>query len=459
MVFHTGDLAMNFSASALLVFIFLFLSHTVALGQPLLAPGNDAVQSMGKEFVSFLQKEDFASAVKQFDSKVRAALPEAKLQELWRTLGGQVGSFRKQVGVRSEKLQGYDVVYVTCHFERSDLDVKIVFNADRQIAGLFFVPPPETPRDAPQPPAARDTTHDREVVVGTGKWALHGTLRFPDGLGPFPAVVLVHGSGPLDRDETVGPNKPFLDLAEGLSVKGIAVLRFEKRTKEHASLLLPLKESITVKEETIDDALSAFALLQHTQRIDPKKVFLLGHSLGGTLMPRIAKLQPKIAGCIVMAGATRPLEDLILEQFTYIFSLDTAARAQNDKRLEVIRSQVSKVKEPGLSPSTPASDLPLGVPARYWLDLRGYRPSVQAAQLRQPMFIIQGERDYQVTMVDFREWQTALAGRADVTLRSYPALNHLFMTGSGKATPGEYDVPGHVAQSGIDDIAEWIRSH
>jgi alpha-beta hydrolase superfamily lysophospholipase len=267
-------------------------------------------------------------------------------------------------------------------------------------------------------------------------------------------VVLVHGSGPNDRDETILANKPFRDLAWGLSSRGIAVLRYEKRTRVHGEKMVG-KDFPTVKEEVVDDALAAVELLRKTKGIDAKRVFVLGHSLGGLMAPRIGEQDPKIAGLIVLAGNTRPLEDLVLEQFTYIYSLEGATDEQKAE-LQKIKEQVARVKDPKLVADTPGKELPLGVPGGYWLALRDYRPAETAAKLRMPMLILQGERDYQVTMEDFALWKKHVGNRTNVVLKSYPRLNHLFMDGKGKAKPDEYMNLGHVDREVLDDIAEWV---
>jgi dienelactone hydrolase len=309
-----------------------------------------------------------------------------------------------------------------------------------------------------QPPAYVNPAafSEKDVLVGTGDKALPGTLTMPMGNGPFPAVVLVHGSGPNDRDETIGPNKPFRDLAWGLASQGIAVLRYEKRTKVHPE---QFTANSTVKEETIDDAIAAVSLLRQTAQIDSQKVYVLGHSLGGMLIPRIGTMiDPNVAGFIILAGNTRPLEDLLIEQITYIVSVDGKISGEEQAQIDIIKQQVANIKNPQLSSAVPASELPFGIPAAYWLDLRDYRPAAIAQTLQQPMLILQGERDYQVTMVDFQGWQQALASRQNVVFKSYSDLNHLFMEGSGKSTPGEYLMAGHVSETVINDIANWIKN-
>ena len=114
-------------------------------------------------------------------------------------------------------------------------------------------------------------------------------------------------------------------------------------------------------------------------------------------------------------------------------------------------------ESPDFAASTPAKDLPLGAPAAYWLDLRGYDPAKEAKTVRTPILVLHGERDYQVTMEDFGRWKDALAGRDDVKLISYPQLNHLFIEGQGKSTPQEYSAPGNVAAVVIEDVAKWIE--
>ena len=195
--------------------------------------------------------------------------------------------------------------------------------------------------------------------------------------------------------------------------------------------------------------------LRETPGIRADRVFVLGHSLGGMLAPRIAAADPSIAGLILMAGATRSLEQAIVDQTRYLAMLDGKVTAEEETALARVTKLAADVR--ALKPSDPPIVLPpFSAPASYWIDLRGYDPPAAASLLKQPMLVLQGERDYQVTMADFAAWQKVLGSRAHVQLKSYPALNHSFIAGSGPSSPAEYMQPGHVDETVVRDIAAWI---
>jgi uncharacterized protein len=437
-----------------LVSLFFMAGSLVA--QPTIGDKLPEQTKLAKDFLKAVLEKDYTSATKEFDAAMQKAMPKDKLESTWKGLIEKVGAFKKEGATRTEHTASYDYVFISCEFEKVPLDLRVVFNGDKKIAGFSFTPP-KKPYDFKPPPYAKpESFTETKVTVGAGEWVLPATLTMPKGQGPFPAVVLVHGSGPHDRDETIGPNKPFRDLAWGLASQGIAVLRYEKRTKEHGVKFITIKD-FSIKEETVDDALAAVALLRQNKAIDAKRIFVLGHSLGDLAAPRIGEQDPAIAGLILLAGNARPLEDLILEQMTYLYSLDGTSADKHKEDIDKIKKQVERVKDPQLVADAKTEGLPLGVPAPYWLALRVYDQTGTAAKIKQPMLILQGERDYQVTMADFAAWKKALANRTNVQLKSYPKLNHLFMEGEGKAKPGEYDKAGYVNKDVVDDIGGWVK--
>ncbi|GAA4053701.1 hypothetical protein GCM10022214_00280 [Actinomadura miaoliensis] len=295
-----------------------------------------------------------------------------------------------------------------------------------------------------------ETFHEHDVTVGDGPLAVPGTLTLPDGAGPWPGVVLLSGGGPFDRDETSGPNKPFKDIAWGLARRGVAVLRFDKVTFAH-----PQNPVATMTEEYVPHAVAAVTLLQDQPGVDPARVFVLGHSMGGKVAPRVAAAEPSVAGLVIMAGDTQPMQHAAIRVIGHLASLDPSPAAQ--AAVEQITRQAAVVDGPGLTPETPAEDLLFGLPASYWLDLRAYDPVAEASALDVPMLILQGGRDYQVTIADdLAGWEAGLGHRANVTIRVYEAADHLFFAGDGPSTPADYLKAQHVDPAVISDIADWL---
>ena len=419
-----------------------------------------------QQIVTHVAQGDFAAVEQRLADRIKPFIPVGTIKATWQGLEQQFGAFQEQGKTSAVQTQDGLVQVVTCVFERASLDVNITLNDAEEIVALTITPVGTVEQQAnatyESPSYAQlDRFHEHEVQIGHGKWVLPGTVSLPQGDGPFAAVLLVHGSGPQDRDETLPPNKPFRDLAWGLASQGIAVLRYEKRTKVYATSMRSERDTLTVKEEVIDDALEAVALLRARPEIDSQQIFVLGHSLGGYLAPRIGAADPQIRGLIILAGSARPFEDVILDQMTYVLSLSIPDPTVLQQQLTVLKKQVELVKDPNRLPAAKASDLPLNVPAAYWLDLNAYQPEKVAQTLKQPMLFLLGGSDYQVTREDFQIWQDALGGHSNVQFTMYPGLSHLFMPieGGQKATPATYAVAGHVTEEVVNEIGSWIKRH
>ena len=273
--------------------------------------------------LDLLDAGKFEEVATEFNVKMAAAMPVSRLRDVWTTVSRQAGARTSIIRQRVvTQATGNVTVVNPCQFEKTALTIMVSFDAENKIAGMHITAgtPPAVPSAAP----ISTRFKEESVTVGAGEWALPGTLSMP--VGPVAAaVVLVHGSGPNDRDETLGPNKPFRDLAWGLADRGVAVLRYEKRTRQHGAKMAVANRNFTVREETTEDAVLAARLLRSRKEIDPKRVFLLGHSLGGTLAPRIAVEDGALAGIIILAGATRPLQEVARDQLVYLSSITPGA--------------------------------------------------------------------------------------------------------------------------------------
>ena len=337
-------------------------------------------------------------------------------------------------------------VTVPLRFARGELNLQVVVAETGELAGLQFVPAAQPWQ--PPPYADPDRFDEQEVAV----LDVPGTLSLPRATGACPGLVLLGGSGPNDRDATIGANKPFKDLAWGLASRGVAVLRFDKVTFAHPEQAAA-KPAFTLADEYLPHAVAAVRLLgEHAER-----VFLAGHSLGGTVAPRVAVAEPAVAGLVLLAAGAEPVHWSAVRQIRYLASLDPATAAAAQPGIDLLTAQAERVDSPDLGPDTPADQLPFGAPSAYWLDLRDYDAVGTAAGLDLPILLCQGERDYQVTVTgDLARWQDGLAGRPDVTVRRYPADNHFFLPGEGPSHPGELAVAGHVDPQVVTDVGGWL---
>jgi len=350
-------------------------------------------------------------------------------------------------------------VKILVTFEHGEVALLVTVDPAGRLLGLQLAPAdaarPIEPWRAPDyvDPARIE---ERDVMIGEAELAVRGALTVPRQAGSWPAVVLLAGSGALGRDETIGRNKPFKDIAWGLAARGVAVLRFDKVTHAHPELVRANRK-FTATDEYVPHALAAVRLLRAEPGVDTDRIFVAGHSLGGTIAPRVAAADPAVAGLIILAGGWEPLHRAALRQVGYLASLNPEGAVAGRAAFEALARQADAVDDPNLSESTPDSMLPFGTPAAYWLDLRGYDPAVAAAGLGKPILVVQGGRDYQSTVADdLAGWRAGLAGRPDVTVHVHDRANHLFFTGDGPSSPAEYEPAQHVDPAVIADIAEWV---
>lgn len=406
----------------------------------------DDARATATRLLDHLDRGEYAQAEAMFSPQMKQAVPAARLEQVWKSLPA-TGS-RGEARLRTDGAVQVLVVPLTRGGAR--LDASIAVDGEGRVSGLLVRP--GAPEAAP-PPAADAAFVETDAKVGDGERALPATLSLPKGKGSFPAVVLVHGSGPQDRDETIGANRPFLDIARGLAARGIAVLRYDKRTmarpQDYAG------NRIDIDSETTDDAVAALASLRAMQGIDPKHVFVLGHSQGAMMAPRIAMKDGRTAGLVLLAGPGRNLLDILMEQNVRLLDMQgISGTPQGIAHLDKLKAQIANVRGAGDA----AIGGPIGQPIDYWRSVDAVDPIAEARKAGEPMLILHGDRDIQVVDADWQAWKAAFGNDAKVTMKSYPTLNHLAIDSPANAGLESYQTPGHVDAGLIDDIAHWIKS-
>ena len=359
--------------------------------------------------------------------QVQGQLKAESYNAIWQQLEMQAGTLQGSAAWQQKDQPPYAICQKRLEFERAALIMTVTFDAEGRIAGLFFAPAPP----AAAPPAGSETSDNinnskkasparehasfpagdaREATVKNGKVQLPGTLVMPHGATakrPVPAVVFVHGSGPNDRDETIGPNRLFRDLADSLAAAGIASLRYDKRTYVYRAETAKFSGGkLDYDVETVDDAVAAIDLLRRTAGIDPQRIYVVGHSQGAMLAPHIAARSGKAAGCVMLAAPARTLDVLLREQLRHLAPQSGMTAAQADSTAESMWHKL---------------------PADYRAMASAYNPAAEAAALSVPMLFLQGGNDYQVTSADFSLYQESLRGNPHAHFVFLPEADHLML--------------------------------
>lgn len=316
------------------------------------------------------------------------------------------------------------------------------------LSTLLFAWPPGHPLLAQAP-----SVTERELRLGTGEWQVTAVLTMPAGASLVPAVLLVPGSGPADRDMTVGPNKLFRDVAQSFARDGIATLRFDKRLQVHGDLFRARHILPTIDQEYLDDAVEAARLLKHQPGVDPKRVYVFGHSQGATFAAEVARRAGGTAGVIVEAGSTRKPGELIEEQATAALRRpDLSPEDRKGAEEALAQGQaISRTRGEG-------EGFSMGLPNSYWRRLYTYNAGEELRNAHGRVLVLGNGRDNEVGEKDLQGFRDALAGRPQTTFHVFPSLNHLMQAGTGLSTDEEYVQPNHsVAPELLRYVADWIQ--
>ena len=406
------------------------------------------------EFITYLSQGNYNTAYNYFNSTVKNQFSLAQFQGTWEYFTVTYGEFESIQDTIPSNESGFNIVRINCTFaDGYVITFRIVFDDLKEISG-FWTDKIETISPYVAPSYANISSFtESEVTIGSGAWELPATITIPNGEGPFPSVILVHGSGANDRDETIGPNKPFKDIAWGLASNNIIVLRYDKRTLVYPEETAGDK-NLTVKEEVVDDAIEAVKFLQTYEEVNQNKIYVLGHSLGAMMAPQIATFEENITGLIMLAAPARSLEDLMYNQTVYLSELDGVIDENESLVINMTKDALEKIKSLNIS----EDERVLTVYKAYWEYLNKYDQVKTVDNLTIPILLLQGKRDYQVTYEeDYAIWNTTLKDNNNTLLKTYDLLNHLFIQGEGKPTNTEYMIQGQVSEDVIQDITSWIK--
>ncbi|WP_338553591.1 alpha/beta fold hydrolase [Paenibacillus sp. KS-LC4] len=394
-----------------------------------------------------------------FSSGLKAQLSVTALEQGWESIKSRAGNFVRSediaiTGTAGEKT----IIKATAAFEKASFNLTLYVNMQSKLLEAMMITPKPVDKEAPV------TIVEEEVTVGEGTpYALGGTLTLPkNASGPLTAVVLVQGSSATDRDEAVSGYKPFRDIAWGLAEQGIAVLRYDKRTFVYGNSMT--KEALmkmTVKEETIDDAIVAAKLLKADKRIDASKVYVVGHSLGGMLAPRIDAEGGDFAGLVLLAGSPRSLWEILYDQTQAVVAAMDDKDPAKQKNTQFIEAEYKRAQAlDTLTDAQAQATTIFSIPAYYFKEMDKHPASEYAAKLTKPVLILQGKDDFQVyANKDYVLWEELFKGKSNASFKLYPGLNHFFVdySGEGEGTVAEYNHSGSFAEEVITDIAKWLK--
>lgn len=343
---------------------------------------------------------------------------------------------------------GYIVVSIPVVYEKKSFNYDLAFDMELLIAGLSF-------SEFAEKVERVENNHIREIPMNAevNSMSLPGILTLPKEGSDFPIIILVHGSGASDKDETILGNKPFRDIAWGLAERGVATYRYDKSTYAYPEKFQGMTE-LTLMDETVNDAVDIFKMIKDVEEIDSESVYILGHSLGGLSIPLIAE-EVDAKGYVIAAGNVRPIQEIMLEQIEYLLNLDDMLTKDEQDYIAKFKVEIDKIRN---IEEANDDELILGTYKAYWEFLNHYDPIEMAESIDELVFVVQGERDYQVTLEDYNLWLDAFSGKDNWSFKTYPSLNHLLMPGEGKPSNEEYKIINQVSEELITDIADWVKS-
>ncbi|MBC7384031.1 MAG: dienelactone hydrolase family protein [Bacteroidia bacterium] len=414
------------------------------------------IDSLGRSVLQSFNNKEFKKLQNMVDPNYQNYYSDITFERDWNELIGTYGKYMNSKPVNFEKAPHYSFIAYKINFEYLPYILNLSFNDKKELIYVSFMQAHKI-YFAPDYADVSKFVEEKFSFQNEG-YELNGLLTMPNSSGKAPLVVILGEAGPTDKDGSYDENRPYKDIAWGIASKGYAVYRYDKRSINNGIMMMSLKagyNSFTCREDYLDDLYKALDTLESLAGIDKERVYVLGHGQGGMLLPLVAKERKDVKGIIMLGTNAKRIQEMMIDQYAYLSTVTPNKKEEYDEQaLKALKSMNKK-----LNPLTEHKYMPYEVQATYWIWFNKYKHLDIAKKLKKPILILHGNRDYQVNMENLKLWEKTLGENENVSIKSYPKLNHLFYTGDAESTYSEYylksNIPGYV----LKDINDWLLTH
>jgi len=414
--------------------VFAFLVFTMLFGSEVLAD----------RYLQFLLRGNYHLAYEMQSLRAKTLYTVENMSQEFQQLAEEYGEYLFIFSTETSEIRGFTVFIFHAQFERGFIDFNVVVDDQGRVDTFLVQPTLQTGAIAEYIDTSK--FDEFEITIGEDRNRLPAVITVPKEIDKYPLVILIHDSGAMDRDSTIGPNKPFRQIAWGLATQGVAVLRYDKRTFVFGEQLSQTSPSI--ETEVIEDVINAITAASRIPSVS--SIFLAGHGLGGRVAPAIAARDSRVDGVILLATPARRELQVIIDKQKYIGSL---YEEESGQRTKLLTDYLQTALDGKLPPGAPV----LAATAGYYYELDRMNPIEIVRELEIPVLIVQGDADFESTVQDYIMFMNALWTRLNVYFQLLPGLDHYFMPVKGEmSTPDYYYEFRHIDIQLIDAMFSWI---
>ncbi len=413
-----------------------------------------------KTLVRYFVEEKYDSVYARFDANMKQQLSKEYLETIWKQIESKYGLFET---IKASQLLPNDelwMVDVVIGFVNQDVSAKITYDSTNKIAGIFFTPLNKVSSFYKIPDYA-DTSvfYEKNIKFGIPGWELEGTLTLPkNNIGKPLVMVLVPGLGAHERDLTLGKNKIFKDLAYGLSSKGIATFRFDKRTYTYKNKMSK-QVDVDFDDVIVDDVIAAVNMLANSEEVDKNNILVAGHSFGGYLLPEIIERSEHIKGAIFLAAPARHLTEVLKNQYDTMIMADGKVDENEAEFIEKFDIQIKNALNISKNDRILPKHLPLGLTASFWKYIDDYDLKAHKNKKGVKMLFLHAMNDEQVNDRDWEIWSEIYGNDKSCTMIKLKDLNHIFHKVTQNEDIEDNQKLRHVDKSLLEIIFKWLNNN